>query len=262
MKAFETRKRANGETFVTLGDDAPEWVRDAVYEAHGGDMPDDWTLAECSAAFDACESGELADEDAIHAYAEGRVDVYTAALYRWAADHCLGDVFGRADDEADETGPYKTTVDRLTAVQYHAIASIARTIRDAYFGRKGMRTVVVEARADDPFSVCFHVQGPGADAWADAVGSIDGGTWESCGDDFVYDHGTLRPGCYEEWERDGWKLDCSMAPSDDPFDAFYGLEGDALEAEINRHTVIGLHENEELKEEIRARVAAHKGGAK
>lgn len=124
-------------------------------------------------------------------------------------------------------------------------------------------TVVVEENPDDPWSVTFTIQGPNVTRWVDKFGAIDGGTWETAGSDsFVYDHGGLRPGCYEEWERDGWDLDLSVAPSDDPLEVFYGLEGEELEREMNRYTAIGLHENEELKEEIRERVAAYAKGDK
>ncbi len=123
---------------------------------------------------------------------------------------------------------------------------------------QGHFSVIVDSSEDDPFSVIFTVQGPGASLWADRFGAIDGGTWEEAdGKDFVYDHGTLRPGCYDEWRRDGWVLDLSNAPAEDPFDVFYGLEGEALETEMNAYTAIGLHEDEDLKEQIRSKVRQH-----
>ena len=49
-QSFETRTRANGDLFHCLKDDRPEWVQDAVREAHGDRMPDDWTYAQCDMA--------------------------------------------------------------------------------------------------------------------------------------------------------------------------------------------------------------------
>lgn len=38
---FVSAVRSNGETFVKLDDGAPEWLSDAVREAHGDEFPDD-----------------------------------------------------------------------------------------------------------------------------------------------------------------------------------------------------------------------------
>lgn len=51
--AFETRTRENGETFVRLAEGSPEWMRDAIDDAHGGlagREPDDHIFAVCKGA--------------------------------------------------------------------------------------------------------------------------------------------------------------------------------------------------------------------
>lgn len=122
-------------------------------------------------------------------------------------------------------------------------------------------TVVVDSRDDDPFSVSFDVHGPHADHWADHVGAIDGGTWESCdGEDFVYDIGSLRPGCYAAWKAEGYKLDLSVAPDEDPIAEVFLCEyreggADAVKAKCAEYTAIGLHEDSDAQASIIKRCA-------
>jgi hypothetical protein len=123
---FETHTRSNGEKFCTLTDSSPEWLQDGIRAAHSGDMPSDWIYAECRAACEAIDRGDLSTEDEAYSYADGRVDVYTRDLYQWAADMCLGYVFANATEEAaDVIGDESTTEKRISMVQYCAIRSIA-----------------------------------------------------------------------------------------------------------------------------------------
>ena len=78
----------------------------------------------------------------------------------------------------------------------------ARELRsDRSAGRRNDR-----ARNERRRSVPDHgarKQDPIADAWADAHGSLDGGTWECCdGPDFVYDILYWRPGLIEELQAE------------------------------------------------------------
>ena len=125
---FVKGKRNNGETFVTCTDDRPEWLHDAIHEAHGSDLPDDWVYAECEAACDAIDDGSLTGDDSVHEFADARVDVYTRDLYRWAADKCLSDTYASAESDASDCGMPDETEKRIAIIQYHAIARIARTI--------------------------------------------------------------------------------------------------------------------------------------
>lgn len=112
----------------TLTDEAPEWLQDAVYEAHQGTLPCDWIYEECKAAFDA----ELEDEDAVHEHADSRVDIYTKNLAQWYADMCLTSTYGYAEDEAKDMGCADGDINRqLMAIQYCAIRFIASTIMQA-----------------------------------------------------------------------------------------------------------------------------------
>jgi hypothetical protein len=124
--------RTNGEAYCHLADDAPQWLKDAVHEAHQTDLPNDWIYNECRAACDAIDDERLQDEDGMHGHCDGRVDVYTKVLYRWAADMCLSDTWACAEENAEEMGDEGTMVDRLMRIQLCAIESIASTILHAW----------------------------------------------------------------------------------------------------------------------------------
>ena len=71
-------------------------------------------------------------------------------------------------------------------------------------------TVYVQGSDDDPFRVNFHVSDPIASDWADANGSLDGGTWETVdGPDFVYDTGQWSPDLWDRLRKEGFDLDFS-----------------------------------------------------
>jgi hypothetical protein len=82
--AFELRHRADGYPFYVLADGSPEWMTDAVCDAHTGKMPNDWTyrlaayIAQAAAGYDA-------PEDYDSEIADGVVPVYTSELIDWMA---------------------------------------------------------------------------------------------------------------------------------------------------------------------------------
>jgi hypothetical protein len=129
---FETRTRANGEAFVTIKDDAPEWLRGAVRDAHAGDLPSDWIYAECQAACEAIDEGTLSDEDDLHQHADDRVEIYTKALFAWAADMSGTTTWASAEEEAEEVGSNTGGCEeRIRAIQFFAIKSIASSMLEA-----------------------------------------------------------------------------------------------------------------------------------
>jgi hypothetical protein len=84
--AFETRYRENGEPFACLKDDAPEWCRDAVREAHDDALPNDWIYAACRDMAEALAESDSGDMEAVYDAAAGMTDPYTHQLLKWAAD--------------------------------------------------------------------------------------------------------------------------------------------------------------------------------
>ncbi len=79
---FTTTTRAD-ETIDVLRDGAPEWITDAVRDAHAGMFPDDRIYTLCRDAFDFIADG---GDDASD-FADGAVDVYTSDRVRWLASH-------------------------------------------------------------------------------------------------------------------------------------------------------------------------------
>lgn len=129
-KFFETRTRDNGESFVTLVDDAPEWLEDAIREAHQSDLPNDWIYEECRAVCEAVDCDELSPES-VHEHADSRVDIDTSSLFQWAADMCGSSAFSEAEERAVELGAQqagKPLWERLGVIQFCAIAFIAETM--------------------------------------------------------------------------------------------------------------------------------------
>jgi hypothetical protein len=47
-KMFFSATRADGSAYWHLTSSAPEWLRDAVYEAHDGELPNDWRFETCA----------------------------------------------------------------------------------------------------------------------------------------------------------------------------------------------------------------------
>lgn len=103
--AFQTKTRDNGDTFVCLKDDQPEWMTDVIRAAHdnGQMMPDDFRYAlikEAAAAIWQADSNSDIDECADE-FADG-VDVYTSSLCEWAASHGYRTAY--CDEALDEYG--------------------------------------------------------------------------------------------------------------------------------------------------------------
>lgn len=84
---FETVIRDDSTSFVIWRNDRPDWLRDAVYEAHDVDPPNDWRYEMCSRIADAIDDdpdAALGDPcEAVRDWA----DVYTSDLFSWYADN-------------------------------------------------------------------------------------------------------------------------------------------------------------------------------
>lgn len=62
-------------------DNMPEWLYDAIREAHDGEWPDDWRWDTCYAI---CDNIDYGDTDP-SSLADGLVDIYTSDLIAWLA---------------------------------------------------------------------------------------------------------------------------------------------------------------------------------
>jgi hypothetical protein len=126
---FETRTRASGQSYYTLKEGAPEWLHAAIRDAHQGDLPNDWIWATCLAACEAIDEKLLSEEDDAHEFADGQVEIYTKALYQWAADMVGTSTYSEAEAQEREMGARSDTIEeRFRAIQYFAIETIAQII--------------------------------------------------------------------------------------------------------------------------------------
>ena len=131
---FQTHPReasAPVTTVYTLRDDAPEWVREAVREAHDlfDIMPDDLTYELCADAF-AAVSGYASgfwDDDA-HDFADSEVSVYTSARMAYISDSWHR---RSAADDALAEGIAATIEDAAAAAWYAEAEAVYGIIRSA-----------------------------------------------------------------------------------------------------------------------------------
>jgi hypothetical protein len=123
---FQRRTREDGSTYVTLAEDRPEWLYDAVRDAHDGELPNDWRYQICSAIVDALADGAEPEE-----IADSLVDVYTHDLLAWLSDNV-----GRADNVNEALEEYIADVDNgidriIAAGQYLCIERMVQVLADA-----------------------------------------------------------------------------------------------------------------------------------
>lgn len=125
---------------VTLTDECPEWLKEAIHACHNGALPNDWVYQECQAVCEAVDSGdinpelynELGDSDRVHEFADSRVDVYTKARFAWAEEFCLTALYSDAEAEAKDLGTDRSdTAELFGVIQYCAIQRIACTLLEA-----------------------------------------------------------------------------------------------------------------------------------
>ena len=81
---FESKTRDNGERYIILKDGASEKLQNAVYEAHGELMPNDWIFSTFSSILSGLEGYEVECLEDIETYrheiVDSLVDVYTSGL--------------------------------------------------------------------------------------------------------------------------------------------------------------------------------------
>jgi hypothetical protein len=98
------RTREDGTSYTTLTDEAREWMRDLVQDAHNGMLPDDWKYDAIASTLEF-----IADrddwEDAQDEWADGMTDVYSSDLVTWFGSHgAREDYVDRAREEFGDAG--------------------------------------------------------------------------------------------------------------------------------------------------------------
>jgi hypothetical protein len=100
--ALETRTRDDGTEYVARRDNAPEWVQDLCFAAHGDMLPDDWRYACIRAALGSIVDDGYDEDDGAHTFADAHTDVYTGRLTEWLGSHLYRP--GYCDDATEEYG--------------------------------------------------------------------------------------------------------------------------------------------------------------
>lgn len=122
---FETAAREDGGRYVRLRDaneaatGAPDWLRDLVYAAHAGMLPDDWRYACIQGALSAIAETDWCDpEDLRHEFADNYVDTYDDCRIEWLKSHWYRADY--CDDAVDEglCSPTETIIARIGMGQY------------------------------------------------------------------------------------------------------------------------------------------------
>jgi len=139
LHSITTREpEAPAPALIVNRDDCPEWVADAIREAHDarGLMPDDLTYYMASAAFDAIAESITEDEgDDAHEYADAAPSVYTSDLLAYiASDSSRSD----AANEAIADHSAATIEDAAAFAWYEEAREVYGIMRDACEGRAGV----------------------------------------------------------------------------------------------------------------------------
>lgn len=124
MTYFQTQTRDNGERFVSLADDAPEWVANVVQLCHDGELPNDWRYQIIADLF-----AQLIDDPDDPYVGAGLVDIYNADRAQWLADN-----LGRDDYCAEilEQGATVTSAfDLIGQAQELVIGMMQEIVADA-----------------------------------------------------------------------------------------------------------------------------------
>ena len=123
---FEKAHRPDGEVYTRLREDAPEWLRDAVHEAHDDEIPNDWRYEKCAELWDAItDEGNAGMEP--YEFAEGLTDIYTSRLLDWLTPGRLHYI-----DMVLNNEQVKSFSTILSIAQADAIDRMAIILVDAY----------------------------------------------------------------------------------------------------------------------------------
>ena len=134
---FTTKERTGGSQYRTLCEGAPDGVRDAIQEAHGGELPNDWRYEKASMIWMALEEatengwGPNKDEEI-----DSLVDIYNGELLQW-----LADIPSRVDlvDQASGeffVGSRTTIINQIQGAQHQTLTEMWDILEAEYQNQK------------------------------------------------------------------------------------------------------------------------------
>jgi hypothetical protein len=132
-KMFHNLSRADGSAYWHLTSDAPEWLRDAVYQAHDGELPNDWRFETCADIWEILQEALHygTDLDDVCAQAADRLTpVYTWEQLAWFQDDTSR--FNWIDEALATYGQPENGGEMLMQAIGLAIFTMASIIVDAY----------------------------------------------------------------------------------------------------------------------------------
>lgn len=138
LSSFERSSREDGSTFWKLSSSSPEWMTDAIREAHDGELPNDSRyelIRDCLQALsdDGVESQEEALE-ASHELSLNLMPTYTGELLQWFSEmpRRLGDCDDAvACDRVSELSVYELLSEGFRMAAEEVISSLADSLEDA-----------------------------------------------------------------------------------------------------------------------------------
>lgn len=132
-KAFCTGTRSKamgGGTFYKLRSNAPQWMTDAIREAHdrGDILPNDWIYDQCHTIASNMSDTDPADwEDSVGEWADSGVDIYNSDRSRWLGSH--GAFASIVDEAVSELGHSdQGLIGDIGLGQYYMIERIAQVL--------------------------------------------------------------------------------------------------------------------------------------
>lgn len=131
FKQIDSREKS----ILAFSEEAPEWVRNAVEEAHFGSSTCDWVFDICRLFFELNGPGlkPKADIDEIsYEFAHQICDSRPSKLAQWYQEHCSHEFMLNAQEELGEMDLDGYTIsDHIRGVQFVAVSRIAKTLMEA-----------------------------------------------------------------------------------------------------------------------------------
>jgi len=138
-EAYDSMERAtrdDGSQYVRVKDDAPEWVRTMVYEAHSDILPDDWRYATIRDSIEAIMDDGTDDPGGMtRSQFADDADVYNSDLLAWVGSHASRP--GYVDEARGEFGEPRDFYHGIQMGQYLERDEVYGLVLDSLSSRLG-----------------------------------------------------------------------------------------------------------------------------